>query len=104
MALGARLVADDQTILTPEGADLIATCPPTLCGLIEARGLGILMAEPVAATPVVLVVDMDHTEGQRLPPVRHVTLAGRTLALVHMQQTPHFPAALLQYVRGGRHA
>jgi HPr kinase/phosphorylase len=104
MALGARLVADDQTRLTPDGAALVASCPPTLRGLIEARGLGILHAEPVESAPVVLVVDLDHTEDQRLPPVRHVILAGRTLALVHAQQTPHFPAALLQYVRGGRHA
>ena len=47
MAFGASLVADDQTELTVQGGTLIARCPPTMSGLIEARGLGILRAQVV---------------------------------------------------------
>jgi HPr kinase/phosphorylase len=104
MALGARLVADDRTILTAQGNLLVATCPPTLRGLIEARGVGILNADPVGSSPLVLAVDLDQTEAQRLPPVRHITLCERTITLVHSVPSPHFPAALLQYLRIGRQA
>lgn len=38
MALGAHLVADDRTCLVAEGASLVASAPPSLAGLIEARG------------------------------------------------------------------
>lgn len=104
MAYGARLVADDRTILTALDDRLIATCPPALSGLIEARGVGILCAEPVESVPLVLAVDMGQTEAERLPPERHVTLAGRRITLVHSAPSPHFPAAVLQYLKAGRHA
>lgn len=104
MALGARLVADDRTILTAGGNALIATCPPSLRGLIEARGVGILHADPVDSVALVLAVDMDQTEAQRLPPFRSITFAGRTITLVHSVPSPHFPAALMQYLRVGRQA
>lgn len=102
MALGARLVADDRTILTAREDDLIATCPPSLRGLIEARGLGILKADPVESVPLVLAVDMDQTEAHRLPPLRSITLLNRPITLVHSVPSPHFPAALAQYLRAGR--
>ena len=102
--VGARLVADDRTILTAAGDALIATCPHSLRGLIEARGVGILHADPVDSVALVLAVDMDQTEAQRLPPFRSITFAGRTITLVHSVPSPHFPAALMQYLRVGRQA
>ncbi|MEY4983000.1 MAG: hypothetical protein RIR62_1266 [Pseudomonadota bacterium] len=104
MALGAGLVADDRTILSLRGDALHATCPPALRGLIEARGIGILNVPPLDGARVVLAVDMGVAETERLPPHRHVTYLGRTVALVHAQQTAHFPAALLAYLKGGRHS
>ena len=102
MALGARLVADDRTILELRDGALWARCPPSLRGLIEARGLGLLNATPQDRTSVVLAVDLSVSETERLPPHRNVIYLGRTVDLVHAQQTPHFPAALLQYLREGR--
>lgn len=104
MGLGADLVADDQTILTPNGADLIARCPTPLRGLIEARGIGILHANPLEAASVVLVVDLTQREVERLPPKREVTLLDVTLDLVLGQEGAHFPFALLQLLKGGRQA
>lgn len=104
MALGARLVADDRTILTAQGDHLIASCPPNLRGLIEARGVGILKADPLDSSPLVLAVDLDQTEAQRLPLLRYVTFCERTITLVHSVPSPHFPAALLQYLKEGRHS
>jgi HPr kinase/phosphorylase len=102
MAHGARLVADDRVTLSLREGALWATCPPAIRGMIEARGIGLLAAEAVEGVEVTVVVDLGQTEGMRLPPLRNVTYLGRTVALVLGQAGPHFPAALLHYVRAGR--
>lgn len=102
MAYGATLVADDRTELAVQGDTLVATCPPAIKGMIEARGLGLLHADMCEAVAIRLVVDLGQTEGQRLPPLRNVTLLGCTLPLVLGQTSPHFPAALWHYVKAGR--
>ena len=104
MALGAALVADDQTLLTRDGAALIARCPPQLAGLIEARCVGILRATAQEQARIVAVVDLSQHESARLPPQRTVTLCGVALDLVLRTQSDHFPAALLCYLAGGRAA
>jgi HPr kinase/phosphorylase len=108
MALGAGLVADDRTLIwlhdATDRSTLMADSPDTLRGLIEARGVGILRAAPVGPRPVALVVDLDRVEEARLPEERSLTLLGRDLPLLHMVDTPSFPGAILQYVKGGRHA
>ncbi|MBR1778350.1 MAG: HPr kinase/phosphatase C-terminal domain-containing protein [Alphaproteobacteria bacterium] len=40
--MGARLVADDQTQIENIHGRLIASCPDSLQGLLEVRGLGII--------------------------------------------------------------
>jgi HPr kinase/phosphorylase len=104
MALGAALVADDQTLLQREGDALTAFCPPPLRGLIEARFVGLLRATPREQVRLALVVDLGQHESARLPPRRTVTLQGVTLDLVLGTQSDHFPAALLCYLAGGRAA
>lgn len=104
MALGAGLVADDQVLLRPTGERLLALCPPRLEGLIEARGIGILRAAPLGGCAVRLVVDLGVAEASRLPPERSVTMLGVALPLVHRVESPHFAAALMQYLRAGRAA
>ena len=47
---GARLVADDATLVWRDGEALHASCPDTIAGRMEVRGLGILS---VPARPVV---------------------------------------------------
>ena len=37
MALGAKLVADDQTILTRKDGAIFASCSPRLRGMIDGR-------------------------------------------------------------------
>jgi HPr kinase/phosphorylase len=102
MALGARLVADDRTIVTPGPDAPIATCPPAIRGRIEARGIGILSADPAPATPVALVVDLGQPEPDRLPPRRTRILAGHPVPLVQNPGTGPFAAAILLYLRHGR--
>lgn len=104
MALGAVLVADDQTILTSTQGKLVATCPARLLGLIEARGLGLLNAPTTPQAEIVLCVDLDQDETERLPPQRQVTFLGHRIDLVYRSGNSHFHAALLHYMRYGRHA
>jgi len=101
MALGARLIGDDrvEVRVTPEAVFL--SPPPELAGRIEARFVGILGAE-TASAPLVLVVDLGRTETQRLPEPHAARLESHTFPCLHAVASGHFPAAIAQYVKGGR--
>lgn len=102
MAMGASLVADDQVILCLQGGALIATAPSQIAGLIEARSLGLLNASPCGPVKVVCAVDLDQVEPDRLPYPHEITYLGRSLPLLFRVDAPHFPAALVQYLKAGR--
>ncbi len=103
MGLGARLVADDRTILARSAAGTLrASCPAATRGLIEARGVGVLRVAPVAAADVAMAVDLSRAETERLPPRREIVLEGVAVELVLGPATPHFPASLLFALAGGR--
>jgi HPr kinase/phosphorylase len=77
---GGRLVADDQTHLAKTGRAVIVTAPPSLAGLIEVRGIGIVKlgrAQLIARAPLALLVDLvspDHVE--RMPEPAHEKVLG----------------------------
>ncbi|MDO9525288.1 MAG: serine kinase [Gemmobacter sp.] len=102
MALGGQLVADDRTLLRSRGGMLIASAPPDLPPLIEARGIGLLRADLCTEARVVLAVDLGQTETLRLPPRRKLTFGSVAVDVVHGPATPHFPAAIRQYIMSGR--
>ncbi|TQS73666.1 serine kinase [Rhodobacteraceae bacterium] len=103
MALGAHLVADDRVDLVVEKGNLFAHSPAAIAGQIEARQIGILRASALkGGARVGLVVDLDRTEEERLPPMRHQTIAGVSLPLVLQVQHGHLEYAVLQYLKGGR--
>jgi HPr kinase/phosphorylase len=104
LSLGARLVADDRTELTAAGGQLAARCPAPIRGLIEARGVGLLRADPLDSAPISLVADLGQVENQRLPPARKITILGCEVSLVLQPQNDHFPDALMLYLRHGRQA
>ena len=68
---GARLIADDQVILSRVGEKLIANAPTTLAGRIEARGIGILTLDGGRLwrkMPIVMAVDLVEPDRiERLP-------------------------------------
>lgn len=53
---GATLVSDDQTEVTAANGTLVAAPPDTIAGLIEVRGIGIVLLPYAARAPVALVV------------------------------------------------
>ena len=68
-AVTARLVADDQVILTRAAGRLTARAPAVLAGLIEIRGLGIVEIDSVAEVQVQLVAELVARDTvDRMPP------------------------------------
>ncbi len=64
---GARLVADDATLVVRAAGGLSARSPDTIRDRMEVRGLGIVAVEALDGAPVALLVDLD-APGERLPP------------------------------------
>ena len=103
IALGATLVADDRTEITALAGGLWAACPePSMGGVIEARGIGLLRVPHVQRAALALALDLGRPETERLPPRREILLAGQSLPLVLRPQNDHLASALLLYLRGGR--
>jgi len=101
IALGAELVADDQTLIRRENKNLIARCPETISHLIEARGLGILTPPTRSDVALTLVVDLETVQSQRVPPPEAYELFGITLPLFRRAPLDAFPAALYILARDG---
>jgi HPr kinase/phosphorylase len=102
MALGAALVADDRVRLCVSDGQVLASAPPGLPALIEARGIGLLPAPLQTQAVVVLAVDLGQAEPDRLPPRRSIDLLGVTVPLVLGPVSGHFPAAIRHYILHGR--
>lgn len=100
IAAGAKLVADDQTLLRAQGGALIASAPDTIAGRIEARALGILrlMHEPKAS--VVMAITLDHKSEERLPPHRSISYLGVEIPLHYGAEHPGYAAAVLLLLTG----
>lgn len=102
MAVGAKLVSDDRADLRREGDRIIASAPPQIAGMIEARGIGILRADVEKSVKLALIVDLGAEEVARLPPSRTYNLLGVALPLVLGPYRPHLYAALRQYLLAGK--
>ncbi len=82
---GAVLIADDQVCLSRTGDRLVADAPPSLAGLIEVRGIGI-MRLPHVAGELDLVVDLDFDEEEmRLPGPMTATWHGLDLRKIRVE-------------------
>lgn len=104
IGLGAVLVADDQVEVTSADDALVASGPPALAGVIEARGVGLLRADAVASVPLHLAVDLGQPASPRLPERHGIVLLEKRIELVKGPLNAHLPVALLLYLRGGRQA
>ena len=100
LALGARLVSDDQTVFHVEGDRLIASAPPAIAGLIEWRGVGLLPVAHLAQAPVVLWVDMDNSAQNRLPAPQWHEMLGLRVARLHIPAKGATASGLRQYMLG----
>ncbi len=102
IALGGRLVADDRTLLEADDGWLWASAPETIRGLIEAHGIGLLSFVPQLRARVTLVVDLDQSETERMPPGHQTEILGLRIPLLLKVEGPQFASAILQCLRGRR--
>ena len=82
---GACLVADDQTEISVDGAEIAMTAPATIAGRLEVRGLGIVTVPSVDWAPLRLVVDLvASTAIERMPEPRHCDVLGHPVVLIDL--------------------
>ncbi len=101
IALGAALVSDDRVRVTALDGTLQATCPsPAGQGLIEARGFGLLRLAFQPAARLILALDLDQPEPDRLPQPRQTSLLGVSLPLARRPRGDHLSHALWCHLQG----
>lgn len=82
---GARLVADDQTVLFVESGRLMAQPPQEIAGKMEVRGIGIVKMGPPAISPVAILIDMTApTDVPRMATFEPVELVGHAVPRLHL--------------------
>ena len=63
---GGVLIADDYTFVRRVSGRALASAPPTIAGMIELRGVGLVELETASDVPIGLFVDLDQSP-ERLP-------------------------------------
>jgi HPr kinase/phosphorylase len=82
---GAVLVADDQVAVEADGDILWSSAPPTIRGLLEVRGVGLVRTDTAGRVPVRLIVDLVPREQvPRLPEPAHEDLEGIVLPVYRL--------------------
>ncbi len=104
MSLGASLVADDRTRLLVQDGVLIASCPDSIKGQIEARGVGILCANTKDTAVITQVADLGVAEQKRLPDQHKTEILGVELDTIFGKGNPVLPQALHLLMQSGRQA
>ena len=104
---GAGLVSDDYVALEERGNEVGASPPPTIEGLIEVRGLGLINVPFVQQTIVRLVVELvDRDAVPRLPDpddTHHELLPGHMVPMIRLSAfDPSTPAKVRLAVRALR--
>ena len=97
---GARLVADDQTLLRRAGERLVASAPPAIAGLLEVRGVGIVKLDALAEAPLLFVAELGAAAAiERMPEPRFETLLGIRVPLIALAPFEASAPAKLRCVR-----
>ena len=101
LALGADLISDDGVWVSRASAPILKS-PENAPTLIEARGIGLLPTGAVAIhAPLALVVNLDGSETERLPPRRMVASGGVQVPLILGAGQPQLWAPVHHILRHG---
>ena len=76
LALGSKLVADDQCELVKKNNRFSVSKPASLPNSIEIRGIGLVSVPMVVETSLDWVVNMDEAENERMPDLRFTEIDG----------------------------
>lgn len=99
IALGGAVVADDQVEVAAKGESIFVSRPDTLPELIEARGFGLLPVPMAGPARLAIIVDLDKQETARMPEERYCDMLGHPIKVIAKADAPHFPAAILLYLK-----
>ncbi len=66
-----ELIADDQVYIKILDSKLVASCPPSLSGKLEVRGIGIANVASCPSAELKLVADLDGKAGRERFPAAH---------------------------------
>ena len=81
LALGSKLVADDQCVLVKKNKKF-RVFKPALPNSIEIRGAGLVSVPMVVETSLDWVVNMDEAEKERMPDLRFTEIDGYKIPTV----------------------
>jgi hypothetical protein len=98
LGLFTALVADDQVLLTEEAGSMIATCPPSIAGLMELRGTGIVRQDHIPRAIMHYAVLPGSASGEnRVPPEGETAslAAGFSLPALRLLTGVSSPLAIL---------
>jgi len=98
ISLGCCLISDDQTELFEKNGVLFCRKPDSLPALIEAREFGLLSVPMQPEAQVSCLIDMTHTETERLPEPQTRSISGHNITLFQKSTMVHFPAAIVLYL------
>ena len=103
LALGADLISDDITQVTPMRPAPLLSPAPRIAGHIEARGLGLLALPFVEDVPLHFAIWLlpPETRGERLPSAQEIDLFGAPTHLFTTSLAPHLGSALMLCLRSG---
>ncbi len=93
---GARLIADDQTLVETRGGRLVASAPETIAGKMEVRGIGIVTVETEESGILGLVVDLAPDPPERMPEPETVEILDIALPLLRLNPFEASAAAKLR--------
>lgn len=94
----SALISDDQVFITQQDGRIVANCPPSISGLMELRGSGIVKMEHVKSAPLDLAVQLFSVPGaERLPPENECWQIGTIgrLPLVRIASSASDPLAII---------
>ena len=97
---GARLIADDQTLLRRADNQVLVRAPAAIAGLIEVRGVGVVQVDSLDEAPLALVVDLVPSEQvERIPDNRFEVVLGLAIPLTAIAPFEVSAAAKLRLAR-----
>ena len=82
LALGSKLVADDQCALIKKNKKFRVFKPASLPKSIEIRGVGLVSVPMVVETSLDWVVNMDEAEKERMPDLRSTEIDGYKITTI----------------------
>ena len=89
---GAVLIGDDGVSLMARGAQLYASPPPNIAGLLEVRNLGLLQFPVVSDVRIALVVQLDQHAPRFIEAAELAERAGVSLPLIRLWPSETAPA------------